>query len=67
MQIFSTFAMEGSSPINLPIAFRTAGDAVEGGLPFGWDVADLQNWTLIYLAVSSLAFIAVWVIGFLRR
>jgi hypothetical protein len=53
--------------VSLPLAFRTAGDALDGGLPFGLSLADLQKWTLIYLAISSLAFIAVWLIGFLRR
>jgi hypothetical protein len=51
----------------LPFAFRTAGDPVEGGLPFGWSVADFQKWTLIYLGVSSLAFVVVWLVGYLRR
>jgi hypothetical protein len=50
----------------LPLAFRTAGEAADG-LPFGLDIAGLQRWTLIYLALSSLAFVAVWVVGYLRR
>ena len=50
---------------SLTLALRTAGDPVE--LPFGWDLAALQRWTLIYLGLSSLAFVAVWVIGLLRR
>jgi hypothetical protein len=49
----------------LPLALRTAGDSAE--LPFGWDVADLQRWTLNYLGISSLAFVVVWVVGYLRR
>jgi hypothetical protein len=48
----------------LPLALTTAADAA---LPFGLTLADLQRWTLIYLALSSLAFVAVWVVGFLRR
>lgn len=48
------------------LAFSTAGDATEG-LMFGWDIADLQKWTLIYLGVSSLAFVVVWVLGVVRR
>ena len=52
-------------PALLPLALRTAGDAAE--LPFGWDVADLQRWTLIYLGISSLAFVVVWMVGYLRR
>ena len=51
----------------LPLAFQTAGDAGAGLLIFGMDIASLQQWTLIYLGVSSLAFVLVWVIGFLRR
>jgi hypothetical protein len=30
-------------------------------------MAKLQNWTLIYLGLSSLACVVVWVVGFLRR
>jgi hypothetical protein len=48
----------------LPLALTTAADAA---LPFGLTLADLQRWTLIYLALSSLAFVGVWVVGFLRR
>lgn len=51
----------------LPLAFQTAGDANEGLLIFGMDIATLQQWTLIYLGISSLAFVLVWLIGFLRR
>jgi hypothetical protein len=50
----------------LPLAFRTAGEAADG-LPFGWEIGDLQRWTLIYLGLSSLAFVGVWLVGFLRR
>ncbi len=52
--------------LHLPLAFRTAADAASG-LPFGPDIASLQKWTLLYLGVSSLAFVAVWVVGYLRR
>jgi hypothetical protein len=48
------------------LAFSTAGDAANG-LLFGWDIADLQRWALIYLGLSSLAFVVVWVVGYLRR
>ena len=48
-------------------AFTAVGDAADGMLPFGWDVAGLQKWTLIYLGVSSLAFVLVWLVGYLRR
>jgi hypothetical protein len=51
----------------LPLALQTAGDAGDGLLIFGMDMARLQQWTLIYLGLSSLAFVLVWVIGFLRR
>jgi hypothetical protein len=47
-------------------AFSTAGDAANG-LLFGWDIATLQQWALIYLGLSSLAFVVVWVVGYLRR
>ena len=50
-----------------PLAFSTVGDAANGVLPFGWDVAGFQKWTLIYLGVSSLAFVVVWVVGYFRR
>lgn len=50
-----------------PLAFSTVGDGAEGLLPFGWDVAGFQKWTLIYLGVSSLAFVLVWLVGYLRR
>ena len=46
--------------------FSTAGDAADG-LLFGWDMATIQNGALIYLGVSSLAFVLVWVVGYLRR
>jgi hypothetical protein len=48
------------------LAFSTAGDAANG-LLFGWDIADFQRWALIYLGLSSLAFVVVWVVGYLRR
>jgi hypothetical protein len=47
------------------IAFRTAGDAADG-LLFGWDINTLQSGVLVYLGVSSLAFVLVWVVGYLR-
>jgi hypothetical protein len=54
-------------PLHLPMAFLTAGDAADGLLPFGWDIDGFQKWTLIYLGLSSLAFVVVWVSGYLRR
>jgi hypothetical protein len=50
----------------LPLGLSTAGEA-SGALPFGLDMADLQTWTLVYLGLSSLAFVVVWVFGYLRR
>ena len=47
-------------------AFSTAGDAANG-LLFGWDIATVQKWALIYLGVSSLAFLVVWILGAIRR
>ncbi|MEB3207789.1 MAG: cytochrome B6 [Synechococcus sp.] len=49
-----------------PLGFSTAGDAVNG-LLFGWDIVTLQKWALLYLGLSSLAFVVVWVVGYLRR
>ncbi|MFM7312698.1 MAG: cytochrome B6 [Cyanobium sp.] len=54
-------------PAVLPLALQTAGDAGGGFLFLGQDIATLQQWTLIYLGLSSVAFVLVWVIGFLRR
>jgi hypothetical protein len=51
--------------MNGPLALSTAGDAA-AGLPFGLDIATLQNGVLIYLALSSLAFVLVWLVGYLR-
>ncbi len=50
----------------LPLAFTTAGDAANG-LLFGWEIATIQKWVLVYLGVSSLAFVLVWLIGEFRR
>lgn len=47
------------------IGFTTAGDAAEGFL-FGWEIATVQKWALIYLGVSLLAFVVVWLVGALR-
>ena len=48
------------------LAFQTAGDAGVA-LPFGLTIESLQRWTLIYLGLSSLVFVVVWVVGYLRR
>jgi hypothetical protein len=56
------------APPAMPVvfAFSTAGDAADG-LLFGWEIATMQKWALIYLGVSSLAFLVVWIVGALRR
>ena len=53
-------------PLRLPLGLSTAGEA-SGALPFGLDMADMQTWTLVYLGLSSLAFVVVWVVGYFRR
>ena len=53
-------------PFPHALAFQTAGDASDA-LPFGLTIESLQRWTLIYLAISSLVFVVVWVVGYLRR
>jgi hypothetical protein len=54
-----------SNPLSTPLAFSTARDAADG-LLFGWDIATLQTSALVYLGLSSLAFVVVWVVGYLR-
>nr|WP_198001899.1 cytochrome B6 [Synechococcus sp. CB0205] len=49
-----------------PFAYATAGDAADGLLN-GLSIEDLQRWTLVYLGISVLAFVLVWLIGYLRR
>ena len=48
------------------VAFTTAGDAADG-LVFGWEIATVQKWALIYLGASLLAFVIVWLVGALRK
>ena len=48
-----------------PVAFTTAGDAADG-LIFGWEIATVQKWALIYLGASLLAFVIVWLVGAFR-
>jgi hypothetical protein len=50
----------------MPLGLSTAGEASEA-LPFGLSMGELQTWTLVYLGLSSLAFVVVWVLGYLRR
>jgi len=58
--------LRASPAMALLFAFSTAGDAANG-LLFGWDIATVQKWALIYLGVSSLAFVVVWILGAIRR
>ena len=44
------------------IAYATAGDP--GALPFGLDMVNLQNSALLYLGLSGLGFIIIWILGF---
>lgn len=53
-------------PLGMPLGLSTAGEASEA-LPFGLSMGELQTWTLVYLGLSSLAFVVVWVLGYLRR
>ncbi|MCP9811042.1 cytochrome B6 [Synechococcus lacustris] len=46
-------------------AYATVGDP--GDLPFGLDMASMQNGALFYLGLSSLVFILIWLIGFRKR
>lgn len=44
------------------IAYATTGDP--GALPFGLDMVNLQNSALLYLGLSGLVFIIIWILGF---
>ena len=48
------------------MAFQTAGDAGQA-LPFGLTMDGLEHWAVVYLGLSSLVFVAVWLVGYLRR
>ncbi len=48
------------------LAFQTAGDASQA-LPFGLTMDGLERWALVYLGLSSLVFVVVWLVGYLRR
>ncbi|MFM7648700.1 MAG: cytochrome B6 [Cyanobium sp.] len=66
MAAFGLAALRLAAPgLDGPLALSTAADAA-AGLPFGLDIATLQNGVLIYLGLSSLAFVLVWLVGFLR-
>ena len=47
------------------MGFSKAGDAADG-LLFGWEIATVQKWALIYLGLSLLAFVVVWLVGAFR-
>lgn len=47
------------------LALSTASDAA-AGLPFGLDIGTLQTYVLLYLGLSSLVFVVVWVVGYVR-
>jgi len=59
-------AMAWCEAVQPLLGLSTAGDAANG-LLFGWDIADLQTGALVYLGLSSLAFVVVWVVGYFRR
>ncbi|MCP9886858.1 cytochrome B6 [Cyanobium sp. ATX 6A2] len=54
--------MPSPSPV---LALSTASDAA-AGLPFGLDISTLQTYVLLYLGLSSLVFVVVWVVGYVR-
>ena len=60
------FGFQSLLGVSSVLGFSTAGDAANG-LLFGWDIADMQKWALIYLGLSSMAFVVVWVVGYFRR
>lgn len=47
------------------LGLSTAGEAA-AGLPFGLEIDTLQTSVLLYLGLSSLAFVVVWVVGYVR-
>jgi hypothetical protein len=55
----------GLAPAGRVLALSTAADAA-AGLPFGLDINTLQTYVLLYLGLSSLVFVLVWVVGYLR-
>jgi hypothetical protein len=48
------------------LALQTAGDTGQL-LPFGLTMDGLERWALVYLGLSSLVFVGVWLVGYLRR
>ena len=66
LQASWTFQPHGFVRFPSTLAFQTAADAGQA-LPFGLTMDGLERWTLVYLGLSSLVFVAVWVVGYLRR
>ena len=62
-------AMEKAAQILLKLGCDVSIVAIPrpGERPDGWDIADLQKGAIVYLALSSLAFVVVWVWGYVRR
>jgi len=61
-----TFQPLGFVRFPCTLAFQTAGDA-SLALPFGLTMDGLERWAVVYLGLSSLVFVAVWLVGYLRR
>ena len=53
-------------PFPCTLALQTASDASQA-LPFGLTMDGLERWAVVYLGLSSLVFVVVWVVGYLRR
>ena len=46
-------------------AYATVGDP--GPMPFDLNLAGLQNGVLLYLGLSGLVFMVIWIVGYVRR
>jgi len=46
-------------------AYATVGDP--GPMPFDLNLSGLQNGVLLYLGLSSLVFMVLWIVGYVRR
>ena len=46
-------------------AYATVGDP--GPMPFDLNLSGLQNGVLLYLGLSSLVFMVIWIVGYVRR
>ncbi|MEB3240427.1 MAG: cytochrome B6 [Synechococcus sp.] len=56
--------MRIDEPMQL-FGYATVGDP--GPMPFGLNLAGLQNGVLVYLVLSGLVFVIIWIVGYLRR